>query len=41
LIIPIITVFVIAAAAAAASRLFSAYANRLGRPLNLAPHVAV
>jgi hypothetical protein len=41
LIIPAITVFVIAAAAAAASRLFSAYANQLGRPSNLAPHVAV
>jgi hypothetical protein len=41
LIIPAITVFVIAAAAAAASRLFSAYANQLGRPSNVAPHVAV
>jgi hypothetical protein len=41
LIIPIITVFVIAAAAAAASRLFSAYANQLGRPSNIAPHAAV
>ena len=41
LIIPAITVFVIAAAAAAASRLFSAYANQLGRPSNMAPHVAV
>jgi hypothetical protein len=41
LIIPAITVFIIAAAAAAASRLFSAYANQLGRPSNMAPHVAV
>jgi hypothetical protein len=34
-VIPVITVFVIAAVAASASRLFAAYANQLGRPSNL------
>jgi hypothetical protein len=32
LIVPLVTVFVVAAVAAAASRLFAAYANQLGRP---------
>lgn len=34
LIVPAITVFLIAAVAAAVSRIFAAYANRLGRPSN-------
>ena len=34
LIVPIITVFIVAAVAAAASRLYAAYANQLGRPSN-------
>jgi hypothetical protein len=41
LIIPAITVFLIAAVAAAASRLFAAYANQLGRPPNLYSRAAV
>jgi hypothetical protein len=34
LIVPTITVFIVAAVAAAASRLYAAYANQLGRPSN-------
>ena len=34
LIVPAITVFLVAAVAAAASRLYAAYANQLGRPAN-------
>jgi len=41
LIIPVITVFTVAAMAASASRLFAAYADRLGRPSNLYPRPAV
>jgi hypothetical protein len=35
LILPVITVFTVAAVAASVSRLFAAYGNRLGRPANL------
>ena len=41
LIVPAITVFVVAAAAAAVSRLFAAYSNQLGRPANLSTRPAV
>ncbi|MGA2795776.1 MAG: hypothetical protein ABSE69_20135 [Roseiarcus sp.] len=34
-ILPVITVFMVAAVAAAVSRLFAAYANQLGQPTNL------
>lgn len=41
LILPVITVFMVAAVAAAVSRLFAAYANQLGRPSNLYLRAAV
>jgi hypothetical protein len=40
-ILPVITVFMVAAVAAAVSRLFAAYANQLGRPTNVHLRAAV
>lgn len=41
LVLPVISVFTTAAAAAAVSRLFAAYADQLGRPSNLSLRAAV
>ncbi len=40
-ILPVITVFTVAAVAAAVSRLFAAYANQLGQPTNLHVRAAI